>query len=228
MTSIDDTPVIYHLFADDGVESEALAAVGNVYRVGLNPRPNDYSTAIEADATNLNELREKLPGQADLVVCHPECYRWATATQHIPDRENVYANQIPDARRVATALGDHYIIENVPDAPLREPVVLNGRMFSKPVLFERAFETSFPVVTPQERRKRPDEVSWWNEYSRPISWWKSVKGYSADHRKDSLVKSGIPRPYIDHLLDQWQATVHGFGAYADGQTQLTDLGGTEV
>lgn len=197
--------LIYHLFADDGIESEVLSGFGRVVRVGINPRENEYSEVIAADAKD-PPLKEK----ANLVVAHPECHPWATATRHIPDRETAYENQIPAARRAAQELGEHYIIENVPDAPLHDPVALTGRMFGLPIKFERSFETSFPVRQPTTATKQEREISWWYEYSRPIEWWKAVKGYAAPEcRKDPLVKSGIPQAYMLYLIEHWLADVHG-------------------
>lgn len=192
-----DDVLIYHLFADDGVESEVLGGYGEVVRVGLDPRDNPYSEVITADATD-----PPLGKKADLVVAHPECGWWAMAPKSMYG-PNDYPNQIPDARRVCRELGEHYIIENVPGAPLEDPVVLNGRMFRLPVIMERAFETSFPVPHPEVELLEEDPVWWWNEYSRPMDYWKSVKGYGQDHRKDPFVKSGIPRAYMDYLLRYW-------------------------
>lgn len=217
MGSNEDEFLIYHLFADEGVESEILAGFGQVVRVGLyDPRPNPHSDLIVADARD-----PPLEPGADLVVLHPECYKWARATDHVPDRDSVYEDQIPDARRVGKELGDDYIIENVPDAPLQDPVVLNGRMFHMPIKFERAFETSFPVRQPSERGKREDETSWWNEHGRPTPWWKAVKGYGGDYRKHPLVKSAVPAPYLKYLLQSWLADKYGFAAPVEEQVPLT-------
>ena len=47
----EDELLIYHIFADRGVESEFLSGFGRVVRVGLDPFENDYSEEIRADAT---------------------------------------------------------------------------------------------------------------------------------------------------------------------------------
>lgn len=217
--SNEDEFLIYHLYADDGVESEHLSGYGRVVRVGLNDvRENPYSEVMVADARD-----PPLEPVADLVVLHPECYKWARATDHVPDRETVYENQIPDARRVGKELGDHYIIENVPDAPLRDPVVLDGRMFNMPIKFERAFETSFPVPQPAEKGEREDEISWWNEHGRPTPWWKAVKGYGGGYRKHPLVKSAVPRPYLDYLLQFWLAELYEFEIPVEEQATIVEF-----
>lgn len=200
-----DDLLIYHLYADRGVECEYLSGFGKVVRVGIDANANKYSEAITADATN-----PPLKPGADVVVCHPPCYKWAEATQHIHNRKQKYDNLIPDARSVAADLGEDYIIENVPRAPLQDPVVLNGRMFNMPIRYERAFETTFPVPQPSENGKRSDEVSWWNEYSRPLPWWKTTKGYHGSYAKDALVKTAVPKQYLDYLFQFYFADKYNF------------------
>jgi len=191
----EDELLIYHIFADRGVETEYLSNYGRVVRVGLDPFENDYSDAVQGDATAI-----PLKPGADLVVLHPPCYKWADATRHIRDREERYPDLLPEARELGKELGEHYIIENVPKAPLRDPVVLNGRHFNMPIKYERAFETSFPVTQPREKGQRKDETMWWTEYSRPLNWWKAAKGGYGTWEKDSLVKVAVPKQYLDYLL----------------------------
>lgn len=212
--SDDDELLIYHLFADRGVESEYMSRFGRVVRVGIDPFENPYSMVVQGDATE-----PPLEPGADIVVCHPPCYLWAESTRHIPDREEVYPDLIPETREVAKDLGEHYIIENVPKAPLLDPVVLNGRMFNMPIHYERAFETSFTVKQPADGRKREDEVSWWDDYSRPLNWWKTAKGYSHSWEKDSLVKVAVPQPYLDYLFQFYFA--ERFGFEVPGREQAT-------
>lgn len=190
-----DDLLVYHVFADDGVEAEALAKYGRVVRVGLDARDENESDPVRADARSF-PLR---PG-ADLAVLHPPCNRWAEASRHVPNRDENYENLIPVARNIGERYADEYIIENVPKAPLDDPVVLHGRMFGLPIAMERAFETSFDVVQPPLQATLGDDISWWNEYSRPREWWATVKGYSPDYRKDPLVKTAIPSPFIDYLV----------------------------
>lgn len=65
------------------------------------------------------------------------------AAEHIEDDEL--------RRRVRELLeqsGKPWVIENVPGAPLRDPVVLCGSMFGLDVRRHRLFETSFPLLAP--------------------------------------------------------------------------------
>jgi len=191
--------LIYHIFADDGIESEALNAHGRVVRVDLSPMDTNASQPVKADA---NQIPLK-PG-ADLVFLQPPCYKWAAATRNARSEGTEYENLIPLARDLARRLGGHYIIENVPDAPLKGPITLNGDMFGLPISMPRSFETSFHVEQPVRERKIADTKYWYDDYGDlSVDWWKAVKGVKNDYRKDPLVKSGIPRPYLSHLLSSW-------------------------
>lgn len=191
----EDELLIYQLYADRGVECEYFSGYGRVIRIGINPFENQHSEVIQADAT-----QPPLKQKADLVICHPPCYKWAEATRHIYDKHEKYDNLIPEARQAGVELGEDYIIENVPRAPLRDPVILNGRMFNMPIHYERAFETSFYVPQPPEHQKRDDEITWWEKYSRPLNWWLTTKGYHNKYNKDSLVKTAVPKQYLDYLF----------------------------
>ena len=187
--------LIYHIFADDGVESEALAAHGRVVRVGWDVRDNWASECVKADATRL-----PLKPGADLALFHPPCGNWASAPSSYDQERLDHPDYIDLCREIGDEVADDYIIENVPQAPLRDPVVLNGRMFGAPTHHERAFETTFPTPEPPEEDGEMEMVYWWNEYKRPKSYWLSCKSYTGEYRKDPLVKAASPRPYIDWLM----------------------------
>lgn len=186
--------IIYHIFADEGVESETLAAYGRVVRVGLNPVDTNVSEPIKADAREL-----PLKGGADLAVLHPPCQKWSP----ISNAPDAYPDLIPLAREIGKEYAEHYIIENVPRAPLRDPVKLKGDMFRLPIGYERAFETSFHVEQPAIYDTLEYESGVNGPRIRSKAWWKAVKGVAGDYRKDPLVNAGIPAPYIHYLCRAW-------------------------
>lgn len=198
---------IYHLFADTGVESEPLSGYGTVVRVGLDPRENRFSRAIRADATE-----PPLSDDADLVVLHPPCQAWAIPTSINGDPAD-YPQLVDEAREVGEELGDDYIIENVPQAPLDDPVVLEGHMFGLPVPYKRAFETSFAVPQP-DRGSHVDLVDGQSDPMRKDDGnlgcfigdkdlWRAAKGVSGDYPGRELKASGIPAAYIHYLATYW-------------------------
>lgn len=197
-----DEPLIYHLFADVGVESEPLSAYGRVVRVGLDPLDTNASEPVAGDVREL-PLR---PG-ADLALLHPPCQRWSTATRgRDPNR---HPDLIPLARDIGREYAEDYIIENVPNAPLHNPVRLNGRMFGLPIEYERAFETSFHVEQPPMYQNLAADGGPFAAHQETGGWqgserlWRVVKQVSGDYPAEDMKRSGIPAPYIHYLTRWW-------------------------
>jgi DNA (cytosine-5)-methyltransferase 1 len=57
-------------------------------------------------------------------------------------------NLIPATRSILEGLGVPWVIENVPGAPLVDPVQLCGSSFGLDVRRHRIFESSFPIEAP--------------------------------------------------------------------------------
>lgn len=91
----------------------------------------------------------------DLIWASPPCqnhtaYRRSTKVRDVP-------RLIAPVRGLLESAGVPWIIENVPGAPLMDPVLLCGSMFGLAVQRHRLFETSFrvpqpPCAHPSERR----------------------------------------------------------------------------
>lgn len=190
---------IVHLFADYGAESEALSTYGDVYRYTIDPEPNPFCERT----VQMDLLKETPSIEAKLVVAHPSCAPWADTTHISGDRAD-HENQIPRARELAQEIGEHYIIENKPAAPLKNPTVLNGRMFGLPLAYERAFETSFRVPTPPiERTLNEKTVTPYFYADRSKDWWQAVKGLRGQYPKEHVAKNALPLAYVDHLCRAW-------------------------
>lgn len=190
---------IAHLFADHGVESEVLSRLGHVTRFTIDPRPSLF-----IDKTVQIDLMSEMPaGEFDLAVLHPRCTDKSDMTS-ISGDPSEYTNQIPRARKIARTIADDYVIENKPRDDLREPTVLNGRMFGLPIAYERAFETSFPVRSPPRERTLGDKtVTPYFYADRSKEWWRVVKGYSGDYPKQHLAKNALPSVYVETLARSW-------------------------
>jgi len=192
--------LIYHIFADVGVESEPLSAYGDVVRIGLDPIDTNESDPVKADAKHL-----PLKPGADLAVLHPPCQKFSTLTRNRGDHENL----IPLAREIGEEYADDYIIENVPSAPLNDPVELEGRMFGLPITYKRAFETSFHVEQPAMYGNLLADDGDLADHQRTGGWqgetdiWRSIKQVSGDYPSRDMKRSGIPAPYIHYLVRNW-------------------------
>lgn len=237
MTSNGDTtreePLILHCFADYGTESEVLSDFGNVIRVGIDPKNTNESTPIKADA-HIQDKEWDLPIKDgvtfDLGLFHPVCSRWA-ATTSISGDPDEHENMIPSARILAEKYCDHHIIENVPRAPLEDPIVLNGRMFGMPIEYKRAFETSFEVPQPPRLKRllttdgpsdRAETSSFFFS-ERSKEWWAAVKNYSPrPYPKSHLAKNAIPAPFIYYLIRLWLMVYEDEQGISEGRVDYTD------
>ena len=194
---------ILHVFADTGVECEVLSGYGDVTRIGISAEDNPFTD--ELIAADARDADEHLSDEYDLGLFHPPCQRWTPGAQ-MQGTDTEHDNLIPVARSIAREYCDEWIIENVPQAPLHNPTVLNGEMFGLPVHYERAFETSYHVPDPprQTQLGRPNNV--FAKHHANGSWqgskelWKSAKGYSHDWPSRPLKRSAIPRAYINYLV----------------------------
>jgi hypothetical protein len=199
----ESTAVIYHIFADVGIESEPLSAYGRVVRVGREPLDLNDSAPVKADARAL-----PLKPVADLAVLHPPCQRWSTATSATGTTDD-HPDHLDLAREIGREYADHYIIENVPNAPLREPVTLSGRMFGLPIVYRRSFETSFYVEQPPEYQDLTDCNGPFADHGKLGNWggsadlWRTAKQVTGDYPARALKRSGIPAPYIHYLVQHW-------------------------
>lgn len=219
---------ILHLFADMGIEDEVLATFGGVTRVGIDPETNPFSSVVRGDARD-----PPVSGTFDLAVAHPPCQRWSVATPGGGTDPEDHPDYIDSAREVCRRLADHYIIENVRDAPLRDPVVLTGGMFGMGIHYPRAFETSFHV-------SRPETVPRWSPDTGPLAeqsetgnaWvgsndgWRLAKGYAHDWPARDLKRHAVPAPYLRRLLYHWMAAREdGSGSHQSGLTEIAMDGG---
>lgn len=230
-----DDVLILHCFADWGTECEVLSNYGTVVRLGIDPKDTNESSPIQADAHleadgKTHDLPIRDDVTFDLGLFHPVCSKWADTTSISGDPES-HENMIPSARAIAEEYCDHYIIENVPQAPLRDPTVLNGRMFGLPIEYRRAFETSFHVPQPPRERRLltnegPSEKAETSSFffsERSKQWWASAKQYDPHpHPKQHLAKNTIPAPYIHYLVRSWIETYEEEQGISEGRTDYSD------
>lgn len=187
---------ILHAFADRGVESQALSKYGNVTRVSIDPRENDFSKTIQAD---ISDMPLDDSASFDIGLFHPPCTKFSTMTSISGDADS-HENLIPVARTAAEKYCDEYIIENKPNAPLLNPTILTGKMFGLPIAYRRGFETSFDVSNTPNESDIETEVSPYFYSDRSRMWWCSVKGCSYDFPKQHVAKNALPADYVDFLM----------------------------
>jgi len=132
------------LFCGAGGASMGYYRGGFTEIVGLDiePQPNYPFEFIQGDA-----LKADFAG-FDLIHASPPCQRWSTASGK-SNKSAIYPDLLRPIRAKLQLSGMKYVIENVQEAPLYDPVILCGTMFPKlRVIRHRGFECSFYVPTP--------------------------------------------------------------------------------
>jgi len=123
---------------------------------------------------------------------------------------------IEPTRKALQNSGAAWVMENVPGAPLIDPIRLCGAMFGLRVIRHRLFESSMPLTAPEHVRHHPPVMretrdgrtvqrSWYmtvaghggEGYSSTLSDWQGGMGI-AWMDKDELVEA-IPPAYTEYI-----------------------------
>lgn len=83
----------------------------------------------------------------DAIHASPPCQEFTVYRNARPGAKPRWPNLIPQTRELLEAIGLPWIIENVPGAPLINPIQLCGTSFDIPVRRHRRFESSFPMMS---------------------------------------------------------------------------------
>lgn len=127
------------------------AAVGyhragfEVVGVDINPQPRYPFEFHRGDAL---EFVAKYGKDFDVIHASPPCQRY-TQSANLPNvNPEDYPDLVGSTRKALSAERKPYIIENVPGAPLINPLVLCGSMFGLKTRRHRLFETNPPIYWP--------------------------------------------------------------------------------
>lgn len=135
-------PLALDLFCCAGGAAVGLHRAGyQVVGVDIDPQPRYPFAFIQADVTKIDFRR------FDLVWASPPCQQFC----RLRTREDLsgYPDLIEPVRAKLIASGVTYVIENVPEAPVRRDLMLCGAMFGLRSYRHRHFECSFPIDQPE-------------------------------------------------------------------------------
>jgi DNA (cytosine-5)-methyltransferase 1 len=148
-------PRALDLFCGAGGAGVGLHRAGfDVRGVDLDPQPRYPFPLARADLSlAANVWRAIALSSPNFIWASPPCQRWTPhAQQH--GTEDQHSDLIEPMRAIlrewqAALPGRAWIMENVPRAPLRNPVVLTGCMFGLNTYRRRHFECSFTALAPK-------------------------------------------------------------------------------
>jgi DNA (cytosine-5)-methyltransferase 1 len=133
-------PKLLDLFCGAGGAGMGYHRAGfEVVGVDNQPMPRYPFEFHQADA--FEYLAEHYQ-EFDVIHASPPCQFYARITRLTGKTEN-HQDLIEPTRSLLRKTGKPYIIENIPDAPLLNPITLCGTMFGLRVFRHRKFETSF-------------------------------------------------------------------------------------
>jgi DNA (cytosine-5)-methyltransferase 1 len=186
----------------------AVTGVDNV------AQPDFPFELIQADALEVLEDREFV-SRFGAIHASPPCQRWAVATLSQRKAGKEYPDLITPMRPLLEATGLPFILENVPQAPLRADLELCGCQFVLEIpgvgqlRRERVFELSWkPVIEPMPHSHTMPAISiaghgtpaWQRKLTGHIgvAQWREVMGIAWVRSREALTEC-IPPAYTEHV-----------------------------
>lgn len=172
------------LFCGAGGCSVGYSRAGfDVVGVDISPQPHYPYRLYQADALDFLAAHGY---EFDVIHASPPCQEFSP-TKALPNVGN-YPDLIEPVRNLLLATGKPYVIENVPAAPLHNPLLLCGSMFGLALRRHRIFESRPPIWFP------PGPCQCSHLYTN------SARGYSAfKNGATAITVVGNNYPLVDGL-----------------------------
>ena len=180
-----------------GLHQAGYTVVG----VDIDPQPRYPFTFYQADALTF-PLHDY-----DFVWASPICKKFSSATRTSKTQDN-WPDQIAPIRKRLQKWGGKWCIENVPGAPLVDPMMLCGAMFGLKTYRHRLFETSFNIEAPTHpnhkakvcKMGRPPKKG---EFINPVGHFSGVefakKALGIDWMTRDELSQSIPPAYAKYI-----------------------------
>lgn len=196
------------LFCCAGGAGEGYKRVGfNVVGVDIVPQPKNPHEFVLADAIGyLLEHGHKY----DFIHASPPCQAYTKAGKQWRKEGRDYPDLIAKTRDALVMVGKPWVIENVPGAPLIDPIMLNGSTFGIKVHRPRLFESSFKLPQPDVPAMKPVKMG------RPIKEgdivqpvghfsgvWYARKEMDLPWMGQKELAQAIPPAYTEWIARKW-------------------------
>jgi DNA (cytosine-5)-methyltransferase 1 len=206
-------PRILDLFCGAGGAAMGYHRAGfDVVGVDIEPQPNYPFEFIQMNALTL--ASSSLWHECfDAVHASPPCQTFTAYKRRGGGVGDGYLNLVVPARELLLNYGVPYVIENVPGAPLENPVQLCGSSFGLDVRRHRLFETNWPLMVPpcahglqrgdypqatnRTNRRRTVEVGVWRI---PLATQQAAMGI--DWMNLEELSEAIPPAFTEYLGSQ--------------------------
>ena len=218
-------PLLLDLFSGGGGAAMGYHRAGfEVVGVDIEPQPNYPFEFIREDAMSF-----PLEGY-DAIHASPPCQRW-TRGQNARGQADKHPDLLTPIRQRLQETETPWVIENVPGAPMRDPLMLCGTMFGMKLFSdgERAYEedeaTENASTTAFElRRHRWFEASFHLDDFWPITEYQQNAGISPGYRWGGRCKHRLaPAPVYGHGAGKDFYLRHGRGIAAWERKSLMQI-----
>jgi len=206
---------VLDLFCGEGGASKGYADAGfNVIGIDASAKAlRRYP--FEGDCLDWREGIERYADSVDLIHASPPCQHYSVAVPN--SHKGNYPDLVNPVRDALIATGLPYVIENVPRAPLREPVELCGCMFDMGIEYggkrfaiyrRRLFESTFQIA--QLEHRSHDYPAMPVIGSSMPSWFRAKHGFNVPNNVRSLAMGtawmtgtgtaeSIPPVFTEHI-----------------------------
>jgi DNA (cytosine-5)-methyltransferase 1 len=203
-------PLLVDLYCGAGGAAKGYHDAGfDVIGVDIVDQPNYPYEFVQMDALAFMS-RPISTRQFAAVHASPPCQRHSKMSCCRPGLAGTYPDMISDTRTLLELTGLPYVIENVPGAPLKDPVMLCGHMFGRDLYRHRLFETNWPLLVPEHPKHvkkagkaghwKPGEVISITGHVAPMKLAREVMEIGWSTRAE-LVEA-IPPYYTAHIGEQ--------------------------
>lgn len=200
------------LFCGAGGASMGLCLAGfEVTGVDIHPQPRYPFKFIQADALTVD-----LSGY-DFIWASPPCQAFTPLNAY---NKKEYPDLVEPIRQRLIDSKIPYVIENVVQAPLKNPIVLCGSMFHLKVYRHRAFESSFSLQAPAHpkhtfkcqrngylpTKEKPFMTITGGRHSKAWAWAAAVELGVCWMKDIKEICESIPPVYSAYIASQWVKT----------------------
>jgi DNA (cytosine-5)-methyltransferase 1 len=202
--------------------SEGYRRAGfRVIGVDIEPQPRFFRKADQGDEFHQADMLDVLGTMAargwrrDISVIHvsPPCQRWSRMSTARPGLDLTYPDLITPVRPLLQATGLPYVIENVPGAPLINPVTLCAWQFGREMYRHRLFEAGGgltlvapashpPHVTPASKAGHWVPGTFFSMAGHFAPMWKAQEVSGIDWMRREEMAEAIPPYMITYLAHQ--------------------------
>jgi DNA (cytosine-5)-methyltransferase 1 len=137
------------------------------------------------------------------------CQAYAPVTAWRGDRAS-HPDYVAEVRRLLEETGKPWVMENVPEPPLRADLTLCGTMFALPIRRHRVFETNWPIKRhPADCTHRREDYAFDHGAKQPESIYREAMECSWMTVRES--RQAIPPRYAEFIGRQLKTYIEASG-----------------